>query len=162
MKDTPKLTKASLRKAVEAARECNDPDEWRRIAEAALELIERPKPTPKPKRKRDPIDRTGAAIRETRKGVWPPPLMETAFADGTKHRMPVWQKAGATLPVERAVKIARRVYRDVMFREPPEVRSCRDATGEPRDGPYLCVTIEHLREHQRRAAMHKAGVPIAA
>ncbi len=70
-----------------------------------------------------------ATVTAVRKGVWPSPVMLTIFEDGYGVCLSTWQKEAAELPVDVAVRSARRTYRESMGREAPDVLYCGNVGG---------------------------------
>ena len=141
MQVTSKLTKVTVRKVIERARSTNSADHWRWAAEAAWALLNKPK-TRRPAKGR---------------GVWPPPVIETTFDDGRRVRMAVWQQLGQPLPTERAIAIAEGMYRDHVSPNVPEVTSCNDVAGTPREGGYIGPGFTPNAESLARLALYEQG-----
>ena len=140
MQTKPKLTKMTVRKVLNRARSTNTADNWRWAAEAAWALLNKPK-----------------AKRAGKRGVWPPPVMETTFSDGRRVRMAVWQQLGKPLPTERAVAIAEGMYGDHVSPNVPEVTSCKDVAGSPREGRYIGPGFAPSAESLARLALYEQG-----
>ena len=108
-------TLPTARKAFERAQTTGDCADWQAAAETLWALLNKPK---RPRRRRT-------------KMVDPMPVMLTMFADGRMCRMTIAQYEGQPEPVERAINIARGIYRDHVSPIVPEVVSCEQVNGQP-------------------------------
>ncbi len=106
-------TTTTARKAYEHAQDTNECADWQTAAEVLWAILNKPK-----KRRRG------------KKLVHPPPTMLTTFSDGRQCRMAIAQREGDPLPAERAVSIARAIYRTHVAPDVPEVVSCEQVNGQ--------------------------------